>query len=151
MRRFLGVLRADEPDALRHPQPGIGQLDALAAQVRATGLPVRLRVGGDTATVPAAAQLTVYRLVQEALTNTLQHTAAGARASVTVDCPGDRVAVEVRDDGRAVPSPGGPGHGIAGMRDRAAAYGADVEAGPLPGGGWRVAATLMLTDAGEVR
>ncbi len=146
MRRFLGVLRADEPDALRHPQPGIGQLDGLAAQVRAVGLPVRLRVDGDVASVPAAAQLTVYRLVQEALTNTLKHAAAGARASVRVSCPGDRVEVEVRDDGQPVPSSGEGGHGIDGMRDRVAAYGGQVEAGPLPGGGWRVAACLKLGD-----
>ncbi|WP_269854173.1 sensor histidine kinase [Streptomyces sp. RPT161] len=146
MRRFLGVLRADEPDALRHPQPGIGQLDGLAAQVRAVGLPVRLRVEGDVASVPAAAQLTVYRLVQEALTNTLKHAAAGARASVRVSCPGDRVEVEVRDDGHPVPSSGEGGHGIDGMRDRVAAYGGQVEAGPLPGGGWRVAACLKLED-----
>ncbi|MDF3288383.1 sensor histidine kinase [Streptomyces silvisoli] len=146
MRRFLGVLRADEPDALRHPQPGIGQLDGLAAQVRAVGLPVRLRVEGDVASVPAAAQLTVYRLVQEALTNTLKHAAAGVRASVRVSCPGDRVEVEVRDDGHPVPSSGEGGHGIDGMRDRVAAYGGQVEAGPLPGGGWRVAACLKLED-----
>ncbi|MEU1625275.1 sensor histidine kinase [Streptomyces sp. NPDC020096] len=146
MRRFLGVLRADEPDALRHPQPGIAQLDALAAQVRAVGLPVRLRVEGDMASVPAAAQLTVYRLVQEALTNTLKHAAAGVRASVRVSCPGDRVEVEVRDDGRPVASSGEGGHGIDGMRDRVAAYGGQLEAGPLPGGGWRVATCLKLGD-----
>ncbi|GAA1923372.1 sensor histidine kinase [Streptantibioticus ferralitis] len=146
MRRFLGVLRADEPDALRHPQPGIAQLDALATQVRAVGLPVRLRVEGDAASVPAAAQLTVYRLVQEALTNTLKHAAAGARASVRVSCPGDRVEVEIRDDGHPVPSSGEGGHGIDGMRDRVAAYGGHLEAGPLPGGGWRVATCLKLGD-----
>jgi len=74
MRRFLGVLRSDEPDALRHPMPGIGQLDGLAEQVRAAGLPTRLEVAGEPSVVPAAAQLTVYRLVQEALTNTMKHT-----------------------------------------------------------------------------
>jgi signal transduction histidine kinase len=146
MRRFLGVLRADEPDALRHPQPGIGQLDGLAAQVRAVGLPVRLRVDGDVASVPAAAQLTVYRIVQEALTNTLKHATDATRASVRVSCPGDRVEVDVRDDGHPVPSSGEGGHGIHGMRDRVAAYGGQVEAGPLPGGGWRVAACLKLGD-----
>ncbi|MEU6258526.1 histidine kinase [Streptomyces sp. NPDC047043] len=74
MRRFLGVLRADEPDALRHPMPGIAQLEPLADQVRAAGLPTRLDISGDPAAVPVPAQLTVYRLVQEALTNTLKHT-----------------------------------------------------------------------------
>ncbi len=149
MRRFLGVLRPDEPDALRHPQPGIHQLDTLAAQVRAAGLPVRLSVEGDATAVPAAAQLTVYRLVQEALTNTLKHAAAGAGASVRVRCPGDRIEVEIRDDGRPVAGASGKGHGIAGMRDRVAAYGAAIQAGPLPGGGWRVATVLNLGELGD--
>ncbi|GAA1240998.1 sensor histidine kinase [Kitasatospora nipponensis] len=152
MRRFLGVLRADEPDALRHPQPGLGQLAALAAQVRAAGLSTELTLTGESAAVSPGAQLTVYRLVQESLTNTLKHTSPGARATVTVACRGTTVEVEVRDDGR--PRPGSAtgtaaagqstGHGLAGMRDRAAAYGGELTAGPLPGGGWRVATTLDL-------
>lgn len=146
MRRFLGKLRPDEPDALRHPQPGVAQLDSLAAQVRAAGLPVLLRVEGDAATVPATAQLTVYRLVQEALTNTLKHAAVGARATVRVNCLPDRVEVEVRDDGRPAAGATGSGHGIAGMRDRAAAYGAEIDAGPMAGGGWRVATCLRIGE-----
>lgn len=151
MRRFLGVLRADEPDALRHPMPGIAQLPALTEQVRAAGLPVRLTVSGEPAQVPAAAQLTVYRLVQEALTNTLKHAPAGARAEVRVGCAADAVGVTVADDGAGTgtPAPAGPvdaaaGHGLAGMRERAAAYGGTLSAGPLPGGGWRVSARLAL-------
>ncbi len=149
MRRLLGVLRSDEPDALRHPQPGIGQLEELAGQVRAVGLPVRLTVTGEVAEVPAAAQLTVYRLVQEALTNTRRHAVPGARASVRIGCRDDRVEVEVLDDGRPAPAAGEPGHGIAGMRDRVAVYGAGIEAGPLPGGGWRVATCLRLGEVSE--
>jgi signal transduction histidine kinase len=148
MRRFLGVLRADEPDALRHPQPGLGQLAALAGQVRAAGLPTELDLSGDFARISPGAQLTVYRLVQESLTNTLKHTAPGARARVTVACAPGSVSVEVRDDGRALRRPDerpvGVGHGLAGMRDRAAAYGGSLTAGPLPEGGWRVAAALDL-------
>jgi signal transduction histidine kinase len=146
MRRFLGVLRADEPDALRHPQPGLGALDALAAQVRAAGLPCELTLTGSSAGISPGAQLTVYRLVQESLTNTLKHSAPGARATVAVACAPGTVRVEVRDDGRAaVPATGsGGGHGLAGMRERVAAYGGELTAGPLPGGGWRVAATLDL-------
>ncbi|MFE9423554.1 sensor histidine kinase [Kitasatospora sp. NPDC006697] len=148
MRRFLGVLRDDEPDALRHPQPGLGQLAALAAQVRAAGLACELRLAGEHGHVSPGAQLTVYRLVQESLTNTLKHAAPGARAVVAVDCSPAAVRVEVRDDGRplrrAAADPLGAGHGLAGMRDRAAAYGGELTAGPLPGGGWRVAATLDL-------
>ncbi|SHM66596.1 sensor histidine kinase [Actinacidiphila paucisporea] len=149
MRRFLGVLRADEPDALRHPMPGVGQLSALVEQVRAAGLPTRLAVAGDPAAVPVAAQLTVYRLVQEALTNTLKHAPAGTTAKVEVDCTPEAVAVTVTDDGAGPAAPrdnaGSAGHGLPGMRERAAAYGGRLTAGPLPGGGWQVAAVLTLT------
>lgn len=149
MRRFLGVLRADEPDALRHPMPGVGQLSALVEQVRAAGLPTRLGVAGDPAAVPVAAQLTVYRLVQEALTNTLKHAPAGTRAEVRVECAPDAVTVTVTDDGGGSAAPRDPaastGHGLPGMRERAAAYGGSLTAGPLPGGGWQVAAVLTLT------
>ncbi|MFE7526394.1 sensor histidine kinase [Kitasatospora sp. NPDC057542] len=84
MRRSLGVLRTDEPDAQRHPLPGIAQLEALADQMCAAGLPTRLDVHGGHAHIPATAQLTVYRLVQEALTNSLKHTPTGTRASVRI-------------------------------------------------------------------
>lgn len=159
MRRFLGVLRADEPDALRHPMPGVAQLESLVDQVRAAGLPTVLTVTGEPGAAPAAAQLTVYRLVQEALTNTLKHAPAGTRAEVRIGCAPDVLTVTVTDDG-AGPAPGSagssasagpdpegrsPGHGIPGMRERASAYGGSLTAGPLPGGGWRVAAVLMLT------
>lgn len=148
MRRFLGLLRADEPDALRHPMPGIAQLESLVAQVRATGLPTRLDVAGDVSAVPAAAQLTVYRLVQEALTNTLKHAPSGTSAEVRVRCRADLVTVEVTDDGRTAQVPGPlPGHGIDGMRERTSAYGGTFEAGPLPGGGWRISACLRLSPA----
>ncbi|WFB05988.1 histidine kinase [Streptomyces sp. LX-29] len=154
MRRFLGVLRADEPEASRHPAPGLARLDDLLRRVRAAGLPTRLRLTGDAAAVPAAAQLTVYRLVQEALTNTLGHAPAGARAEVRVCCSADAVTVEVVDDGngRPVPAPtltlaDGHGHGIPGMRERVAGYGGTVEAGPLPTAGWRVFARLDLRSA----
>jgi signal transduction histidine kinase len=162
MRRLLGVLRADEPDALRHPAPGIAQLESLADQVRAAGLPTRLDLTGDPSPVPAAAQLTVYRLVQEALTNTLKHTPGDTRAEVRVRCSPAAVAIEVTDDGRTAqhpaPLPGRPadrlpdrltGHGIAGMRERVAAYGGTLEAGHLPAGGWRIAACLDLRPTRE--
>ncbi|MFJ5608971.1 sensor histidine kinase [Streptomyces sp. NPDC093221] len=159
MRRFLGVLRADEPDALRHPMPGIAQLESLVDQVRAAGLPTVLSVAGDPGPVPVAAQLTVYRLVQEALTNTLKHAPAGTSAEVRIGCAPDALTVTVTDDGPGThPAAAGTahagaiaegaaasaGHGIPGMRERAAAYGGSLVAGPLPGGGWRVAAVLVL-------
>ena len=143
MRRSLGVLKADEPDAHRHPVPGIGQLEPLAQHMRATGLPTRLTLEGDPTAVPTAAQLTVYRLVQEALTNTLKHSPRATRAEVRVTCAARAVTVDVTDDGPTTQPPASPsGHGIAGMRARAAAYGGALQAGPLPGGGWRVFARL---------
>ncbi|MCF3184529.1 sensor histidine kinase [Streptomyces polychromogenes] len=149
MRRSLGVLRAGEPDAERHPLPGIAQLEALAGQMADAGLPTGLRVRGGHAHVPASAQLTVYRLVQEALTNTLKHTPAGTRATVLVECSAGSVGVEVTDSGprRALPAAAPSGHGIPGMRERAAAYGGTLRAGPLPGGGWGVRTRLMLGSA----
>ncbi|WP_055489198.1 sensor histidine kinase [Streptomyces sp. TP-A0356] len=146
MRRFLGVLRADEPDALRHPMPQIAQLEPLADQVRAAGLPTRLDVAGDTAAVPVPAQLTVYRMVQEALTNTLKHTPPGTRADVQVRCDPQRITVDVTDDGPGAKIPAGThGQGLHGMRERAAAYGGEFAAGPRPEGGWHVRAVLLLT------
>ncbi|MFD7340994.1 sensor histidine kinase [Streptomyces violascens] len=147
MRRFLGVLRADEPDALRHPMPAIAQLEPLADQVRAAGLPTRLKVDGDPSVAPAAAQLTVYRLVQEALTNTLKHTPPGTEATVRVSCGPEEITVNVADTGPITEFPATTsGHGLHGMRERAAAYGGELTAGPRPGGGWQVRAVLTLNQ-----
>ncbi|MEV8099073.1 histidine kinase [Kitasatospora sp. NPDC085879] len=150
MRRSLGVLRTGEPDAERHPLPGIAQLEALADQMGAAGLPTRLEVRGGHTHVPATAQLTVYRLVQEALTNTLKHTPDGTRATVLVECSAQAVGVDVTDSGPrpALPAAGPSGHGIPGMRERAAAYGGTLRAGPLPGGGWGVRTRLLLNNDG---
>lgn len=146
MRRFLGVLRADEPDALRHPMPGIAQLEPLADQVRAAGLPTRLDISGDPTAVPVPAQLAVYRLVQEALTNTLKHTPPGTRADVGVRCAEQHITVQVTDDGPVTELPARTsGHGLHGMRERAAVYGGEFEAGPRPCGGWQVRAVLALS------
>ncbi|RCH65709.1 sensor histidine kinase [Streptomyces sp. SDr-06] len=148
MRRFLGVLRADEPDALRHPMPAIAQLEPLADQVRAAGLPTLLEVSGDPSAAPAAAQLTAYRLVQEALTNTLKHAPPGTRATVRVECGPQEITVDVTDDGPATEVPATTtGHGLHGMRERAAAYGGALTAGPRAGGGWQVRAVLALNGS----
>ncbi|MFB9369663.1 sensor histidine kinase [Kitasatospora albolonga] len=150
MRRSLGVLRADEPDAERHPLPGLAQLELLAAQMGAAGLPTRVELRGDHAHVPATAQLTVYRLVQESLTNALKHTPGGTRATVLVHCSAATVTVEVTDTGPRTTPPSSPsGHGLPGMRERAAAYGGTLRAGPLPDGGWGVHTRLPL-DGGAV-
>ncbi|WP_261566394.1 sensor histidine kinase [Frankia gtarii] len=144
MRRLLGVLREDGAADLTAPQPRLTDLDALIDQVRRAGLPVSLTISGKSLDLPAGVQLTVFRLVQEALTNTLKH--AGPEATATVELRYDRrgIAVDVRDTGRggagATASLGG--QGLAGMRERSAVYGGTVQAGPGPDGGWRVSARI---------
>lgn len=148
-RRLLGVLRTDvdEPAGPRQPQPGIGRLDELLAPVRATGLPAQLTVTGTPFPVPVSAETAVYRIVQEALTNTLKHAADPTYVGVTLRYDEPRLVVDVRDDGRPRPATDSPGHGLTGMRERAAAFGGGVTAGPVAGGGWRVTADLPV--AGE--
>ncbi|MFB8167491.1 sensor histidine kinase [Kitasatospora purpeofusca] len=146
MRRALGLLQDAGTDAGpgddRRSPPGIGQLGALCERMEAAGLVTRLRVDGEAAGVSAAAQLTVHRLVQESLTNVLRHAPQGTRAEVRVSCAPGAVTVEVTDDGRAGGTgrrgSAGSGLGLTGMRERAAAFGGVLEAGPRPGNGWRV-------------
>ena len=146
-RRLLGVLRDPDEETGLAPQPGIGDLDALAAGVRAAGLPVNLVIDGDLAALPATVDVSVYRIVQEALTNILKH-AGPARADVTIGCGQDAVIIEVTDDGTAKSGHGAPvnGHGLAGMRERAAVFGGELAVGPRPGGGYAVRARLPLGD-----
>ena len=146
-RRLLGVLHDPDEQTGLAPQPGIGDLDALAASVQAAGLPVNLVISGDRAALPAAVNVSVYRIVQEALTNVLKH-AGPARADVTIGCAEEAVTIEVIDDGTGEPghqSPAG-GHGLAGMRERAAVFGGSLAAGPRSGGGYAVRARLPLGD-----
>jgi signal transduction histidine kinase len=154
LRRILGLLRDDDGEGPSLvPAPGVGDLGELAGTVRAAGIPVTLAVTGDVAALPPAASLTVYRIVQEALTNVVKH-ARGAQASVRVRADRDGVLITVTDDGRGVaeggvvagtPAPGeGARHGLVGMRERAAAFGGTLEAGPVAGGGFRVSAFLPL-------
>ena len=149
LRAMLGVLRTDEPAAGLAPQPGLDDLGALVERIRATGLPVDLTVEGTPFPLGAAAELTTYRIVQEALTNTLRHAAAG-HASVTITYNRPQVRVRVTDDGSArtadsLRADGGHrGHGIDGMRERASLHGGTLRAGPNPDAaeGWLVEATL---------
>jgi signal transduction histidine kinase len=153
MRAMFGVLRDSEPLPGLEPQPGVAGLGALAERIRATGLAVDLAIEGTPFPLGAAAGLSVYRIVQEALTNTIRHASAG-RASVTIGYDAPLVHVRVSDDGTArAPGGAGPGgapgaepdqrgHGIDGMRERAALHGGTLLAGPAPGGGWAVSATL---------
>jgi signal transduction histidine kinase len=144
-RRLLGVLRDPDEAAGLAPQPGIGDLGALADSVRAAGLPVHLVIDGDPAALPAAVDVSAYRIVQEALTNVLKH-AGPARADVTIECAGEALTIEITDNGIAAPGskPKAGGHGLAGMRERAAVFGGELAAGPRPGGGFAVRAQLPL-------
>jgi signal transduction histidine kinase len=153
-RRLLGVLRDPDEETGLAPQPGIGDLDELAATVRAAGVPVNLVIDCDRAALPAAMDVSVYRIVQEALTNVLKH-AGQARADVAIGCEEDTVTIDVTDNGTGVPGHPAPagGHGLAGMRERAAIFGGELAAGPRPGGGFAVRARLPLGDgqpAGEL-
>ena len=149
LRRLLGVLRQDsEPQASLMPVPGLANLDSLLAEVGKAGLAVRVRVEGTPAPLPAGVDLSAYRIVQEALTNVVKH-AGPAHAQVTIGYRDQDVTVEVIDDGRGALTPAGDGrvgtgHGLIGMRERVAAFGGDLEVGPRPGGGFRVAARLPL-------
>ena len=134
-RRLLGVLRqrpGDDPAAALAPVPDLTQLDALIEQVRSAGLQTTLEVCGQAPDVPAGVQLTVYRLVQEALTNTLKHGGTGARATVRLRYVPGELRVDIDDDGAGAtaPAPAGVGGGLIGMRERICAYGGDVRAGP---------------------
>jgi signal transduction histidine kinase len=189
MRRMLGVLR-EEPGAggggaggagggpgeraILAPQPGLADLDALVERVRGTGLTVTVERAGAPFEVSGAAGLSVYRIVQEALTNALKHAEDPATVEVRLDFEDPDISVRVRDDGRSrvtapvAVGPGaggsgrgagvahangsgggsggsagsGGGHGVAGMSERAAAFGGTLRAGPATSGGWEVLATL---------
>ncbi|MGZ4398917.1 MAG: sensor histidine kinase [Gaiellaceae bacterium] len=144
MRRLLGVLREDGGDhAGFSPQPGIAQLELLADTVRAAGLSVELLVDGDCDRLPSALELSVYRIIQEALTNTLKH-AGAARAQVRVRCSEGALTVDVVDDGATVSKPDRAGHGLVGMHERVALFGGDLDAGPRQEGGWAVRARLPI-------
>ncbi|WP_419994092.1 sensor histidine kinase [Streptomyces boninensis] len=146
LRRLLGVLRPEEAQPELAPQPGLPELDALVDRVRAAGLPVQYAVRGDAGALSEGQQLTVYRVVQEALTNTLKHAGAGARAQVKLAYEGG-ATVEITNTGSAKPAPPDTsGQGLAGMRERTALYGGDFEAGPTRNG-WRVSATIPPPEA----
>jgi signal transduction histidine kinase len=148
-RRLLGVLRqrpGQDPAAALAPVPDLTQLDALIAEVRAAGLQTILEVHGQAPDVPAGVQLTVYRLVQEALTNTLKHGGTEARATVRLRYLPGELRVDIDDDGAGAtaPAPAGAGGGLIGMQERIHAYGGDVRAGPRQPAGWTVSARLRL-------
>jgi signal transduction histidine kinase len=151
LRRLLGVLRAGdavvggigaEPHA---PQPGLSALGALVVHTTAAGLRVALRVDGEPVRLPAMLDLTAYRIVQEALTNALKHS-GGTEVSVRLGYGPSSLTIDVRDDGSGPPSTddGGTGHGLIGIRERAAVFGGTATTGPTVAGGWQVRVHLPL-------
>jgi signal transduction histidine kinase len=145
LRRILTVLRGPEQRPEARPQPSLSQLEDLVAEYREAGLPVRLVVAGEQRTLLSGVELSVYRIVQEALTNVLKHTRP-TEVTVTLSFRGvDRLEVEVVDDGRpAGDGADAAGHGLVGMRERVALLGGELETGRRAGGGFRVAARLPV-------
>ena len=149
LRRVLEVLRESQEDTPRSPQPGIRNLEPLLERVRAAGLPVTYRTAGPVDELDSGLQLTVFRVVQEALTNTLKHAGPGATADVTVEIEQDQLCVRVTDAGTA-PEPSATsrestGHGLVGIRQRAEFYAGIATIGPRPDGhGWIVNVRLDL-------
>ncbi|HEY2563330.1 MAG TPA: sensor histidine kinase [Acidimicrobiales bacterium] len=160
LRRVLGVLRRDEnAHPMLSPAPNVSDLNTLVEQVRAAGIPVELRIRGEVHPLPSSVELSIYRIVQEALTNVVKH-AAPAKAVVDVHFGMREVNIEVVDDGRngsgvpgngsaAVPATGGASqhHGIVGMRERTAVFGGTLVAAPVTGGGFKVSARLPVESS----
>jgi signal transduction histidine kinase len=155
LRHVMGLLAGpdgehpgDPADGLE-PQPGLDRLDTLVERVRGAGMAVSVTRSPPPGPLPAGMDLAAYRVVQEALTNTIKH-AAGAAVSVAIECAGDWLEIEVTDTGgarkarKALPR---SGRGLIGLRERLAVYGGTLDAGPLPGGGYRIRARLPWTSA----
>jgi signal transduction histidine kinase len=143
MRRLVGMLRSDADDPLA-PQPGLDDLPTLVTQVREAGLPVDLRIEGEQRELSAGVELSAYRIVQEALTNALKH-AGDARAEVRVRYGPDSLELEIADDGAgAAARASSGGHGLVGMRERAALYGGRLDAGRRASGGFAVRVVLPI-------
>jgi signal transduction histidine kinase len=139
MRRLLGVLREESSEHPLEPQPSLDRLDELLARVNAAGIPVTMDLDGDPHELADGVQLTVFRVAQEALTNTLKHADRPTRAHLALSCRPGRVELEVTDTGNAQPlAASSGGRGLHGMRERAATYGGKLDVGPRPQGGWRV-------------
>ncbi|MFC3574611.1 sensor histidine kinase [Streptomyces yaanensis] len=151
LRHVMGLLTMadDGPDPAAEadlaPQPGLGQVPALTDRMRETGVPVELTVTGTPALLPAGADLAAYRVVQEALTNTVKH-AVGARVRIAIDHVPGAVHIEVSDTGGTGEAPAGRGggHGLIGLRERLAVYGGTLQAGERPTGGFRVRAVIPV-------
>ena len=154
MRRLLGVLRTADTAEEYVPQPGVEELPDLLEQVRTAGLAVDYATSGHPRELPRGVELTVYRIVQEALTNVRKHGGPDAHARVAVDFGERELAVLVEDDGRGstdeqltAGGADGLGHGLIGMRERVGMVSGSLDVGPRPGGGFRIRAVLPLKAA----
>jgi signal transduction histidine kinase len=146
LRRILALLREPDHTAESRPQPSLAELDELVASYRAAGLPVRLEVTGEPTPLPDGIELSVYRIVQEGLTNVLKHSDP-RNVTVTLSFRDSRLELEVVDDGTpTTPGAATTGQGLVGMRERVALLGGELETGPREGGGFRVAARLPVSD-----
>jgi signal transduction histidine kinase len=144
LRRILALLREPQQTAESHPQPSLAELDELVASYRTAGLPARLEVIGEPMPLPSGVELSIYRIVQEALTNALKHSDP-TNVTVTLAFRDSRLELEVVDDGTtATPDAATAGQGLIGMRERLALLGGELEIGPREGGGFRVAARLPV-------
>ena len=142
-RRLLGVLRTEGGLELRQPLPGLSDLDGLFTRVRAAGLPVRYEHSGPPGDTPPGVELVIFRLIQEALTNTMKHAGPDANATVRLRLEPGEIRVEVEDDGAGSAGvPRAPGGGLTGMAERVGAYGGELTCGPRQPRGWRVTARL---------
>jgi signal transduction histidine kinase len=153
LRRALGVLRKGDEGLAHSPQPGLDQLDSLIEQVRVAGVPVEVTVSGSAPeSLSPGVNLSAYRIVQEALTNVLKH-GGGAPTRVAMSFGDDGLDLAVTDSGPGIPASvpgpganrlpmGGGGHGLIGMRERVVMFGGQLQAGPLPGGGYEVRAHI---------
>jgi signal transduction histidine kinase len=144
LRRLLGLMRADRDDAVLAPQPGLAQLPTLVEQLRRSGLEVDLDVRVESRTLSPGLQLAAYRIIQEALTNSLKHGGPGS-ARVFVHHDRDALELEVLDEGQADAPSDNEGLGLIGMRERIALYGGELEHGRRNGGGYRLRARLPLS------
>ncbi|WP_119294261.1 sensor histidine kinase [Streptomyces sp. YIM 130001] len=156
MRRLLGVLRTGEQRETGEyvPQPDVEQIDELVEQCRESGLTVDFKIEGTPRPLPSGVELTAYRIVQEALTNTRKHGGDNAGASVRIVYFDDGLGLLIEDDGKGAPhemyedgGADGSGHGLIGMRERVGMVGGTLDAGPRPGGGFRISALLPLKPA----
>jgi signal transduction histidine kinase len=144
LRRLLGAMRREDDGLDLTPQPSLASLDALLEQVRHAGLPVELHVEGEPAVLPAAIDLSAFRIIQEGLTNALKH-AQATRAEVTVHYRPEALELEVRDDGRGPAATGnGHGHGLVGIRERVKIYGGEMTVGAAAGRGFVLRTRLPL-------